>query len=141
MSFTAMAADVNRGYTGEQSAGHWGELSSELALCSSRVNQSPINIVTVSVVEADLPPLILNPHINEIDMVNNGHTIQENIKGDNTFTNDAGAFNLLQFHFHAPSEHTIDSKSFPLEVHFVHVEQDGRLAVIRVMFEVGKSNP
>ncbi|TWX64775.1 carbonic anhydrase family protein [Colwellia demingiae] len=120
---------------------YWGDLSSEYALCSSGVNQSPVNIVTDNVIEADLPPLVLNPHISEIDMVNNGHTIQANIKGNNTFTNDAGSFNLLQFHFHAPSEHTIDSKSFPLEVHFVHADQDARLAVIGVMFEVGKSNP
>jgi carbonic anhydrase len=141
MPFTAMAADQVWDYTGDNGAAHWGELSSEYALCSSGVNQSPINIVTSSVIEAELPPLVLNRHINEIDMVNNGHTIQANIKGNNIFTNDDGTFNLLQFHFHSPSEHTIDSKSFPLEVHFVHADQDGRLAVIGVLFEVGESNP
>ena len=141
MPLTTMAAGDVWDYTGDNGAAHWGELSSDFALCSSGVNQSPINIVTESVIEADLPPLILNFHINKINMVNNGHTIQANIKGNNTFTNDDGTFNLIQFHFHSPSEHTIDSKSFPLEVHFVHADQDGRLAVIGVMFEAGESNP
>jgi len=141
MPFTTMASDGHWGYTGKQSAEHWGELSSKYALCSSGVNQSPINIITSSVIEAELPPLVVNSNINDFDMINNGHSIQANIKGDNTFTNDDGTFNLLQFHFHAPSEHTIDGKSFPFEAHFVHADQDGRFAVIGVMFEVGKSNP
>jgi carbonic anhydrase len=41
---------------------------------------------------------------------------------------------LLQFHFHTPSEHLLDGKPFPMEAHFVHVDSDGRLAVIGVMF-------
>ncbi|MEW6997265.1 carbonic anhydrase [Colwelliaceae bacterium BS250] len=141
MPFTAMAGDGHWEYTGENGVDHWGEISSKYALCSSGVNQSPINIVTGSVIEADLPPLIINYQVSDIEEVNNGHTIQANIKGNNTFTNDSGTFNLLQFHFHSPSENTIDGKSFPLEAHLVHADQDGRLAVIGVMFRVGKSNP
>jgi carbonic anhydrase len=29
-------------------------------------------------------------------------------------------FNLIQFHLHSPSEHTIDGKIYPAELHFVH---------------------
>ena len=49
-------------------------------------------------------------------------------------------FNLKQFHFHTPSENNINGKSFPLEAHFVHATQDGKLAVIAVMFEEGEEN-
>jgi carbonic anhydrase len=42
----------------------------------------------------------------------------------------------LQYHVHAPSEHTIDGYSCDLEMHFVHLYEDGSLgAVIGVMFD------
>lgn len=47
---------------------------------------------------------------------------------------------LLQFHFHAPSEHTIDGKTYPIEAHLVHKGQDGKLAVIRVFMKSGREN-
>jgi carbonic anhydrase len=47
----------------------------------------------------------------------------------------------LQFHFHTPSEHTIDGRSYPLEMHLVHADDQGRLAVLGVLFEVGEAHP
>lgn len=138
ISISSMAADVHWQYSGEHGASHWGELSKKFNTCSSGVNQSPINIT--STIEADLPALTINYQASNVELVNNGHTIQANIKGENTFTNDAGKFDLLQFHFHAPSENTINGKSFPLETHFVHADEKGNLAVIGVMFEEGEEN-
>ncbi len=138
ISMASMAGDVHWEYSGKHGAAHWGELSKKFSTCSSGVNQSPINIT--STIESDLPALTINYQKSKVELVNNGHTIQANIKGDNTFTNDDGIFDLLQFHFHAPSENTINGKSFPLETHFVHADKDGRLAVIGVMFEEGKEN-
>lgn len=135
---SAIASETVWKYEGKQGSAHWAELSEKFGLCATGVNQSPINIT--SVIEADLPPLIVNYHSSQVSEDNNGHTIQANIKGNNTFTNDAGTFDLLQFHFHAPSENTIKGKPFPLEAHFVHSDQNGRLAVIGVMFELGKEN-
>ena len=135
---SAIASETAWKYEGKQGSAHWGELSKKFGLCATGVNQSPINIT--SVIEADLPPLIINYNSSQVSEDNNGHTIQANIKGHNTFTNDAGTFDLLQFHFHAPSENTIEGKSFPLEAHFVNSDQNGRLAVIGVMFELGKEN-
>jgi len=48
---------------------------------------------------------------------------------------------LKQFHFHHPSEHTIDGKAYPLEMHFVHAAPDGDLAVVGVLFEEGRRKP
>lgn len=138
ISLAATAGDVHWEYSGKHGAAHWGELSKKFSTCSSGVNQSPINIT--STIEANLPALNINYQKSKIELVNNGHTIQANVNGNNTFTNDAGTFDLLQFHFHAPSENTINGKSFPLETHFVHADKKGNLAVIGVMFEAGKEN-
>jgi len=43
-------------------------------------------------------------------------------------------------HFHSPSENHIRGKSYPLEAHLVHKDEDGNLAVIAVMFEEGPAN-
>jgi carbonic anhydrase len=70
----------------------------------------------------------------------NGHAVQVNT--DTTEALIRGRhFKLAQFHFHAESEHTIDAKHYPLEGHFVFKAQDGRLAVIGVMYQVGQANP
>jgi len=135
---TANASDVHWTYDGKHGAKHWGSLTSEFGTCDSGVNQSPINITET--IDASLPVLAINYQASRVSVVNNGHTVQANIKGENTFTNDAGIFDLKQFHFHAPSENTIDGKSFPLEVHFVHADDNGRLSVIGVMFEYGAEN-
>ncbi|NQZ21462.1 MAG: carbonic anhydrase family protein [Colwellia sp.] len=135
---TANAGDVHWTYAGKHGAEHWGSLSAKFATCDSGVNQSPINITET--IDASLPALTINYQASTVNVVNNGHTVQANIKGKNTFTNDAGTFDLKQFHFHAPSENTIDGQSFPLEVHFVHADHNGRLSVIGVMFEYGAEN-
>ncbi|KAF0719494.1 Aste57867_994 [Aphanomyces stellatus] len=47
------------------------------------------------------------------------------------------AFAMVQFHHHAPSEHKIGGRSFPFELHFVHVDDGGANAVLAILFDVG----
>ncbi|PHQ94334.1 MAG: carbonate dehydratase [Pseudoalteromonas sp.] len=63
-----------------------------------------------------------------------------NYAAGSSLQSEGAEYDLLQFHFHSPSEHTLNGKSFPLEVHFVHKAQDGTLAVVGVMFEEGAEN-
>lgn len=132
---TALAASANSaqwGYEGHAGPENWGQLDPAFAACAKGVQQSPVDIT--GAVAAKLPPLSIQ-WAEEADwtLTNNGHTIQAS-------SNDAGrlmignkAFTLLQFHFHHPSEHAIDGKRAPMEVHFVHRAEDGGLAVIGVM--------
>lgn len=57
-----------------------------------------------------------------------------------SFWNQEGEINtyqLLQFHVHAPSEHTFDGVNHDLEVHFVHKHfSEKRYAVIAVYFDI-----
>jgi carbonic anhydrase len=43
------------------------------------------------------------------------------------------SYQLLQFHFHAPSEHTVNGKPYDLELHLVHRNTAGELAVLGVL--------
>src|SRR2546430_863616 len=74
-------------------------------------------------------------------IVNTGHPIQINA-GDSSVLSigDGRNYRLLQFHFHHPSEHLIAGKSSPMEVHFVHANPAGSLAVIGVMMTTGRAN-
>jgi carbonic anhydrase len=53
---------------------------------------------------------------------------------------DQNKFILKQFHFHTPSENQINGITYPMEIHFVHADEQGDLAVLAVMFELGQSN-
>ncbi|MGR5194238.1 carbonic anhydrase [Vibrio rotiferianus] len=131
---TANAA--NWGYEGEHGPAHWGEFASE---CAKGQNQSPINID--STIEAKLAKLQFNYDGKVISLLNNGHTLQTSLEGNNTLKVDGKNFTLKQFHFHTPSENHVDGKEYPLEAHFVHSDEDGNLAVVAVFFKVGEANP
>ncbi len=57
-----------------------------------------------------------------------------------TLTTGRNTYLLKQFHFHSPSEHTVNGKHFPMEVHFVHQSADGNFAVVGALFEEGPAN-
>lgn len=127
------------GYEGDGAPEKWGELAKENAACSEGKYQTPIDIKEV--VQAKLPVLKLNYPAASAAVVNNGHAIQVNMKQQNDFLMlDGVKFTLRQFHFHAPSENHINGKSYPIEGHFVHTDDKGHIAVVGVMFEIGKPN-
>jgi carbonic anhydrase len=126
------------GYTGHAGPQHWGELDPAFGLCAKGKNQSPVNIV--GALEAELPPLDIAYGGKASEILNNGHTVQANFPAGNFLTVSGHRFELKQVHFHTPSENHIDSRSFPLEAHFVHADASGNLAVISVMFQEGGEN-
>jgi carbonic anhydrase len=73
-------------------------------------------------------------------IVNNGHTIQLNFEQGSTLKVGQDSYTLLQYHFHRPSEHLIGGKNFPMEVHFVHRNAVGGLAIVGARMTGGKSN-
>ncbi|KGB93030.1 carbonic anhydrase family protein [Burkholderia cepacia] len=71
--------------------------------------------------------------------IDNGHTIQI-VPAVGSATIRGRHFTLQQIHFHSPSEHTIDGRNYPIEGHFVFRAQDGRLAVVAVLYRTGAEN-
>ncbi len=125
------------GYSGHEGSKNWATLSSDNFACSGK-NQSPINLS--GFIEADLAPISFNYGLGGYEILNNGHTVQINYKKGSSIALDGITFNLLQFHFHAPSENHIKGSSYPLEAHLVHADKDGNLAVVAVMFKEGYEN-
>ncbi|MDZ7648146.1 MAG: carbonic anhydrase family protein [Cytophagales bacterium] len=68
------------------------------------------------------------------DILDNGHTIQVTVDEGSTFTFAGKTYNLKQFHFHTPSEHTIDGKNLPMEMHMVHQSDDKSLGCCKYIF-------
>lgn len=124
-------------YGGANGAAHWAKLSPDFSACAGN-NQSPINLT--GFIEADLTPIAFNYQAGGQEILNNGHTVQINYAEGSSITVDGSLFNLKQFHFHAPSENQINGKSYPMEVHLVHADKDGNLAVVGVMIDAGAEN-
>lgn len=129
------------GYTGHEGPENWGNLSADYSLCKSGNSQSPINISkSVIVTTEGLQKIEFDYKTPASEVINNGHTIQVNIKDGSSIKIDGIKFSLKQVHFHTPSENQIEGKNFPLEAHFVHASEKGELAVVALMFEDGKEN-
>ncbi len=135
------SASSHWGYTGHSSPSNWGDLSEKYKMCKLGSSQSPINISYENTIETrGLNKINFHYNSESSSVVNNGHTIQVNVKNGSSIHIDGINFELKQFHFHTPSENEINGKSFPLEAHFVHVSHDGKIAVVAVLFEYGRYN-
>jgi carbonic anhydrase len=126
----------------------WAALSPDFAACGAGKRQSPINLTgakpaKLSQLLTSFQPAELRVvhHEHMADVVNTGHSVQVNASGTDTVTVGDERYVLLQYHFHSPSEHQVDGRSFPAEMHMVHKAADGKLAVIGVLLEEGAANP
>ena len=135
-------------YEGEEGPANWAKLSPKFGMCGSGQAQSPIDIVTTSVTQAATPMTLRVPpmelkiahHAHVADAINNGHTVQINYAGADTLKLGDQSFALVQYHFHGPSEHTINGRHTPMEMHLVHKSASNTLAVIGVFIEAGARN-
>ena len=136
-SFAAEGAHWS--YEGEHGPDHWGALGADNAACSVGSQQSPLDIT--GAVKAEIPAIALDWKKGTGEIVNNGHTIQVNMPAGSKLGRGDKSYDLLQFHFHTPSEHLVEGKSFPMEVHFVHKNAEtGALGVLGVFMTPGAPN-
>ena len=126
------------GSAGDIGPSHWGDLSPEYALAKSGREQSPIDISNARATALNQIEFSYRP--SPLDIVNNGHTIQVNYQKGSYLMVDGVRYDLLQFHFHSPSENTINGSQADLELHLVHADENGELAVVAVMLEEAAHN-
>jgi carbonic anhydrase len=126
-------------YSGYGSPENWENLSPEYKICGTGLEQSPVDIVGVSPVE--LSQVEINYCYTGSRIVNNGHSLQVNHDEGSFIVVDGERFDLLQFHFHTPSENTINGYYSSMEMHLVHTNVFSDLLVIAVMINQGAMNP
>ncbi len=134
----AQEGEVHWTYEGEEGPEHWGDIKSAYALCGTGTTQSPIDITTT--VSTDIGDIAFNYAPSALNIFNNGHTIQAAYDAGSSITYNGVQYDLLQFHFHHHSEHSINGVISPLEIHFVHRSAEGALAVVGVMLNEGDAD-
>jgi carbonic anhydrase len=140
-----IAAVAQWGYNLSDGPANWCALDPSFQTCCRGVQQSPIDLTSASTARTSfLPPLVFDYAPGVLYVQNNGHTIQANTVPtrfyDPAVTIGPTRYSLVQFHLHTPSEHTLNGQSFPMELHFVHRDVDGHLAVVGVLVEQGIRN-
>lgn len=126
-------------YVGNTGPVHWGELSKDYLVCAKGRQQSPINITSSTPKKGVSMNFSYKP--SPLDSVNNGHTLEQYFpEGQQSFEVDGHKYKLVRLHFHVPSEHAINGKHSPMEMHIVHQDDKGNAAVVALMIEKGKSS-
>jgi carbonic anhydrase len=139
--------DKHWDYSGDQGPAHWHSLNPDYQSCSQGQSQSPIDLnsqlpVTSAFIEKQYQAATMRiaHHEHVVDILDNGHTIQVTYDEGSELITNGQNYNLAQFHFHAPSEHTVDGKFYPMEMHLVHSNKNGALAVVSVLIKEGEHN-
>lgn len=135
----ARAAEVKWGYEGEGGPAAWGKLAPDFRACSAGNQQTPIDLRDG--IKAETGMLSYAYKRMPVRILNNGHTIQVNCLAGSQVQVGSQTYDLLQYHFHHPSEHILAGQRFELELHLVNRNKAGELAVVGVFIRAGAANP
>ncbi len=125
-------------YDGSAGPEAWARLNPEFAKCSTGQRQSPIDIR--GGIKVDLDPVQFDYKPVSFGVIDNGHTVQVNVGNGNAIEVQGRRYELVQFHFHRPSEERIDGRQFDMVAHLVHKDAEGRLAVVAVLLDRGSAH-
>jgi carbonic anhydrase len=126
-------------YEGENGPAYWGKINPAWAKCGDGNRQSPIDIRDGMKVE--LEQITFDYHPSSFNVTDNGKTVQVMVGGGNFITVNNRMYELIQFHFHRPSEERINGKGYEMVVHLVHKDGEGRIAMLALLLERGKPQP
>ena len=125
-------------YEGEGGPENWSKIDPNNSSCAIGQRQSPIDIKDG--IKVDLDPIKFNYRPSTFRAIDNGHTVQVEV-GESSINLTGKNYELVQFHFHRPSEEKVNGQRFDMVVHLVHKSDDGHLAVVAVLLERGTENP
>lgn len=135
---SAFAEGPHWAYQGHGDPAHWAELSPDFSTCKLGKIQSPIDIT--GAVTGSLQPIEFHYQASPVSLWNNGHTLQINPASGNFIEVAGTRYDLLQFHFHTPSEEKVEGRAFSMVAHLVHKNAAGQLAVVAVLLEEGEQD-
>lgn len=131
---------VHWSYSGEGAPAKWGDLDPAYKPCKAGLEQTPIDIPAAKVPAGLFTTLTPTYAEAPLTILNNGHTVQVNYPAGSSMAAAGKKFDLVQFHFHAHSEHAVDGKTYPLEMHLVHKDATGNLGVLGIFIDKGAEN-
>lgn len=126
-------------YDGPGGPAAWGRLRPEYAKCGNGSRQSPIDLRDGLQVRLD--PVQFDYRPSRFGVVDNGHTVQVKLAPGNVIEVMGRRFELQHFDFHRPSEVRIAGRQFEMDLHLVHKDADGRLAIVAIPLERGEAQP
>ncbi|MDN4495124.1 carbonic anhydrase family protein [Ureibacillus aquaedulcis] len=139
---TVITKESDWSYNDESGPEYWAELDPANLACVNGSEQSPVNI-EFSQVKADkeLEDIGIRYEPTAFSLVNNGHTVQANATTESSsLVVEGNEYKLAQFHFHTPSEHQFNGQNYDMELHLVHKNSNGDLAVLGLMIQEGREN-
>ena len=132
LGLTGAAVAQDYSYSGDNGVDNWG------GICATGIQQSPIDLHGSFEAEGVMPAIAWGAD-ESVELTRNSLNFTANTDAGALILNGT-RYDLIQFHFHSMSEHTVDGEAYPLEVHFVHASADGNLAVVGVFYEEGAEN-
>jgi carbonic anhydrase len=126
-------------YAGKGGPANWGRLDKSYTACSLGKDQSPIDIRGARY-DKSLKPIEFHYMAVEAEVVNNGHTVQVNLPAGSYVLVDGHRYDLVEYHFHHPSEEAVKGKLSDMDVHLVHRDAEGKLLVIAIRLNEGRAN-
>ncbi|WP_337061179.1 carbonic anhydrase [Kineococcus sp. G2] len=131
--------EVEFTYEGERGPANWASLSEDYAECADAAQQSPVDLAGATTVP--LPDLRFDYATADVELGNTGHTVQGVEPAGSTVSVDGTTYALKQFHLHEPAEHALDGETLAGELHLVHTDESGAVAVVGVLLREGGVNP
>jgi carbonic anhydrase len=128
-------------YDGAKGPEHWGVLDPDYAPCKDGKEQSPIDVQNEK--KADLPTLRFAYKSGPLNIINNGYTAVrvDYVRSRDFLIVGDKRYELTQFHFHRPSEEYVHGKQYDMVLHLMHKSDDGKIAGVAVLLQVGRANP
>lgn len=127
-------------YEGKTGPVFWGKLDPAYAACSRGQEQSPIDIRGAKLNKA-LQPIEFHYIAGAVTIENTGHTVQINVHPGSYIVAGGVRYDLVQFHFHNPAEHTVKGHLSDMELHLVHRSAEGKLAVVAIRINEDRGSP
>lgn len=143
ISTPTLAAGPAWSYGEDNGPAKWGDLSPDYATCKNGKNQSPIDIDSSKTVKSDLPALKFSYQPIPLVIQDNGNTVIVPSDKAGTLTLGSDTYKLASFHYHSPSDETIDGKHADLVIHLAHKNAKGQSAGVAVMLNAadGATDP
>ncbi|MGG2026284.1 carbonic anhydrase family protein [Gottfriedia sp. S16(2024)] len=137
-STVSAARNEDWSYTGNTGPNYWSSINKDYSLCSNGKQQSPVNIDQT--IKKSLP-LGINYHNDLFKIERSQYTVNFiPVNHSNSINLNGTNYTLKQFHFHTPSEHTINGKQSDLEIHFINENKKNSIITIGVLVDIGRLN-